>query len=166
MAIDLERASLRARRRKVMLFLLIVIVLTSVYQFAAYQFLLPTRQIVWRVADVSLMGEMVDRGARLAILVMLEEDTRPEIPHQLAVFDDPAVRAELNRLRLRQMLVRIDPKRDADRNWLAGQSVKKLPMLILHATGYEQPIVLQGDDLQPEKLAKTLEDVRFRRYVP
>jgi len=166
MAIDLQRASLRARRRKVIFFLLIVMVLTTIYQVIAYQVLLPNRPIVWRVADVSLMGEMVDRGARLAMLVMLEEDTRPEVPHQLAVFDDPAVRAELNRLRLRQMLIRIDPQRDTDRDWLAGQTIQKLPMLILHAQSYDEPIVLQGDDLEPERLAKVLEDVRFRRYAP
>lgn len=154
----------RAQTKKVVFFVMVVILMVAVYQIISFYFILPNMPISWRRGNLELLKDFEEKKVRLTALVMLEEDSNPDIPHQLQLFDDPAVRMELNRLRGSRMLVLIDPKNDEHREWLQSQPQMRLPSLVLYASGYDPPIAVYCNDYTPEQMAKLLNDVRFQRY--
>ena len=154
----------RAKVRKGVFFILAIVIMVALYQVFAFNFM-PGMQVVWRRGDLELLEDFEKKQLRLAVLVMLEEDADPEIPHQLPLFDDLEVRTELNRLRTKNMLLLIDPKNDEHREWLAQQPEgTKLPFLMLYVAGYDSPVIVSTIGQDPESMAKLLNDVRFRRY--
>lgn len=154
----------RAQTKKVVFFLMVVIVMVALYQILSYYFLLPNIPISWRFGTVEQLQEFESKKIRLTALVMLKEDANPDIPHQLPVFADPVVRSELNRLRGSRMLVMVDPQNDKDREWLQSQPALKLPFLLFYASGYDPPVAVSCYDYTPEQMAQLINDVRFERY--
>lgn len=160
-----EQPQARAALRKTLLFLVVVMLLTFVYQAFAVRYIVPNMAISFRRADPEVLAGFEKSKRKMKVLVMLEADADPQIPHQLPIFDDPQVREAMNRLGGVNVLMALDPQKDEDREWMAEKGYERLPVLVLYASGYDAPVRLSLDRA-PAELARAIDDVRFERHVP
>jgi hypothetical protein len=151
--------------RRVVLFLVVVTGLAAVYQIMIFNYVLPNREIYWQKASVEQVEMFDEQGRRFAVLVLLDQDLG-DSTQPLALFQEPQVREEFNRLRLTTLALPIGSSDAASQTWFKEQSIARLPALLVYASGYSEPIKLDASQLEPELLVKTLKDIRFQRYEP
>ena len=160
-----EPENIRPKLRRVLLFILVVMGLTSAYQILMFNVVIPNKEIDWERSSIEQAQEFDKQGRRFAVLVMLADDLG-ESSQPLPVFDDESVRKEFNLLRLVPLLVAIESGNDSQQAWFKEQEFQKLPALMLYAAGRQEPFVLNADELDAQSLAKTLNEIRYQRYEP